>query len=108
LYVRVAEQVGPGLLRYRVSQKIEGGSRKGMHIAEPLGATGLKCDSALNGAGDRKTSVTGRVAVAIASWSSRAGFTQAPRRGEAFLGAACKQQRVRFSRWLKLRECSFV
>ena len=52
--------------------------------------------------------LTGRVAVAIASWSSRAGFTQAPRRGEAYLGAACKQQRVRFSRWLKLRECSFV
>jgi hypothetical protein len=94
LYVRVAEQVGRGLLRYRVSQKLERGSRKGMHIVEPLGAAGLKRNSPLDGAGDRKTSVAGRVAVAIASRSGRPGFTQAPGRGEAHLRAARKQQRV--------------
>jgi hypothetical protein len=59
--VLVVKQVDRGLSRYRVGQKLEGGSRKGMHIVEPLGAAGLKRNSPLDAAGDRKTRVAGRV-----------------------------------------------
>jgi hypothetical protein len=71
------------LLRDGVGQKLKGGSRKGKHVGEPLGTAGLKCNGPFDRAGDGKTSVARRIAVAISSRSSRAGFAQAPRCGEA-------------------------
>jgi hypothetical protein len=52
--------------------------------------------------------VAGRITVAIANRSGRAGFTQTPSCREACLRAARKQQRVRLGCWPKLRECGFV
>ena len=98
----------PRSLRYGVGQKLKGGSCKGLHVGEPLGAAGLKRNSPLDGACNRKTSVAGRITVAIANRSGRAGFTQAPSCREACLRAARKQQRVRLGRRPKLRECGFV
>jgi hypothetical protein len=79
-----------------------------MHVGEPLGVAGLKRNSPLDGASNRKTGVAGRITVAIANRSGRAGFTQTPSCREACLRAARKQQRVRLGCWPKLRECGFV
>jgi hypothetical protein len=76
---------GIGLLPhwYGIGQNLKCGTRKSMHVGEPLGAAGLKRNSPLNDASDSETSVAGRIAVAVAGRSGRTGFTQAPGCGEA-------------------------
>jgi len=67
-------------------------------IGEPLSDAGLKRNSPLDGPSNRNISVAGRLAVAIASRSSRTGFAQAPGCGETCLCTARKRQRMRLGR----------
>jgi hypothetical protein len=84
---------GIGLLPhwYGIGQNFKCGTRKSMHVSEPLGAARLKRNSPLDDASDSETSVAGRIAVAVAGRSGRTGFTQAPGCGEACPRAARKQ-----------------